>query len=277
MTATPISPPVTWAPPPPRGRRRHQCRSGNTRRDQHVPKNFYASFRTSPDSGHRTWRQDLHGSSRRVRKFLASGARPHSAHRRIHDDRRRLIVSTDHQLVPDPLQQRPLRLVIDGAHHRRRSDHGRRRHERRRRRRGRWKDGSSQCHTKRILGRPRRMGTAGSPRGLAKSRVALRTGIRSLISEIGVHARYPIAAPCSRCVAQAHFAPQLSAILHQFVETGVIRDSERSRFHAALAGHTQAALLPRPANIATVGLAHLIAASARLFPSLHRAAVPVSL
>ncbi len=46
--------------------------------------------------------------------------------------------------------------------------------------------------------------------------------------------------PCS-LVAQAHFAPQLSAILHQFVETGVIRDSERSRFHAALGGHTQAA------------------------------------
>jgi hypothetical protein len=81
--------------------------------------------------------------------------------------------------------------------------------------------------------------------------------IRSLLSEIGVHARYLIAAPLL-IVAEARYAQQLNAILHQFVETGVIRDKEQGRFHAALAS-TRKLLSSGTARAAIIGLAYLIA------------------
>lgn len=85
-------------------------------------------------------------------------------------------------------------------------------------------------------------------------------GIRSLISEIGVHARYLIAAPLF-VVAEARCAPQLNAILHQFVQTNVIEDKEQSRFHAALVS-TRKLLASSAAKVAIIALAYLIAALA---------------
>lgn len=84
--------------------------------------------------------------------------------------------------------------------------------------------------------------------------------VRALANEIGVHARYLIAAPLL-VVAQAKFAPQLNAILHQFVETGIVRGGERSRFHAALAA-TRKLLTSTTANIVIIGFAYAITASA---------------
>jgi hypothetical protein len=84
--------------------------------------------------------------------------------------------------------------------------------------------------------------------------------IRSLMGEIGVHARYLIAAPLL-VVAQARCAPQLNAILRQFVETGVVRDSERHRFHVAVTT-TRKLLASGTVRIATIALAYAIAASA---------------
>jgi hypothetical protein len=83
---------------------------------------------------------------------------------------------------------------------------------------------------------------------------------RSLMNEIGVHARYLIAAPLL-VVAHARCAPQLNAILHQFVDAGIVRDTSRSRFHAALTD-TRRLLASATAKIAIIALAYLIAASA---------------
>jgi hypothetical protein len=62
---------------------------------------------------------------------------------------------------------------------------------------------------------------------------AIVDGITSLIWEVGAHARYLLAAPLL-IVAEAECASRLSAIVRNFVEAGIVPESERGRFDAAI-------------------------------------------
>src|SRR5262249_36964723 len=82
----------------------------------------------------------------------------------------------------------------------------------------------------------------------------------SFIWEVGAHARYLIAAPLL-ILAEAASAPRLGAIVHHFIETGLVKQSER--FDAALAS-TRRLLASNAAEVAVIALAYLITAAAAL-------------
>jgi hypothetical protein len=57
--------------------------------------------------------------------------------------------------------------------------------------------------------------------------------IKSLLEEVGVHARYLIAAPML-VLAVAWYTPQLDAILRYFIDSGIVDKRDRERFEAAI-------------------------------------------
>jgi hypothetical protein len=108
---------------------------------------------------------------------------------------------------------------------------------------------------------------------IAQSGVFGTDQIAALLKETGVHARYLIAAPLL-IAAEAECAPRLKQIMRHFIETGLVRDSERGRFDAALASTRR--LVESPvAEVVVWGLAYMIAAASALsqldhIPAWHR-------
>jgi hypothetical protein len=87
-------------------------------------------------------------------------------------------------------------------------------------------------------------------------------GMASLLSETGAHARYLVAAPLL-ILAEVGCATQLSAIVRQFVDAGVITDEERPKYNAAV-DSTRALLSSNIVEICVVALAYGLAAAAAL-------------
>ena len=82
----------------------------------------------------------------------------------------------------------------------------------------------------------------------------------SLLLEVGVHARYLLAAPLL-VLAEGLCTSQLSAIVRHFVDSGIVPGRELGRFDAAVAS-TRRLLDSNIAEVAVVALAYLVMAAA---------------
>lgn len=87
-------------------------------------------------------------------------------------------------------------------------------------------------------------------------------GLASLLREVGVHARYLIAAPLL-IFAEAECAPRLDAIARHFVNAGLIPDHDLPRYEAAVTS-TKRLLDPPSLEIAAIMIAYLLVASSAL-------------
>lgn len=87
-------------------------------------------------------------------------------------------------------------------------------------------------------------------------------GIPSLLEEVGVHARYLVAAPLL-IYAEAQCGARLSATIRNFVETGLVPDERRAEFEAAVAS-TRRLLNSAAIEVAVIALAYLMTALAAL-------------
>jgi hypothetical protein len=83
--------------------------------------------------------------------------------------------------------------------------------------------------------------------------------VTSLLWEVGAHARYLVAAPLL-IIAEVECASRLSAIVQNFVDTGIVPDSERGRFDMAVAS-TRRLLRSPVAEILVVALAYIVVAA----------------
>lgn len=79
----------------------------------------------------------------------------------------------------------------------------------------------------------------------------------SFLREVGAHARYLVAVPLL-VVAEAGCAPQLNAIVRQFVEGGIVAEGDRGRL-AEAAASTSKLLRARAAEAVVIAMAYLIA------------------
>lgn len=84
-------------------------------------------------------------------------------------------------------------------------------------------------------------------------------GARSLLVEVGAHARYLIAAPLL-ILAEAQCAPKLGAIIRHFAEAGLVRSNDRARFDESIIT-TRALLDSSRAEFVTATLAYLVVAA----------------
>jgi hypothetical protein len=83
-----------------------------------------------------------------------------------------------------------------------------------------------------------------------------RAGAGSFLQDFAVHARYLIAIPLL-ILAEAVCVPRLGAIVRQFEESDLVRDSDRSRFDAALAS-TRRLRDSNGTELLVIGLSYLI-------------------
>jgi hypothetical protein len=83
-----------------------------------------------------------------------------------------------------------------------------------------------------------------------------------MLWEVGVHARYLIAAPLL-VLAEAACAPQLGEIVRHFGSSGILDNDDRGRFDEAV-GSTRRSLQSGAAEAGAILLAYLIAAAAAL-------------
>lgn len=86
--------------------------------------------------------------------------------------------------------------------------------------------------------------------------------IGSVFREVGLHARYLIAAPLL-VLAEAVCAPELNAITRHFIDGGIIADRDRARFDEALAS-TRTLLQSNAAEVIVFALAYVLALTAVL-------------
>jgi hypothetical protein len=85
-------------------------------------------------------------------------------------------------------------------------------------------------------------------------------GITSLLWEVGVHARYLIAAPLL-VLAEAQCASRLNAIVRHFADAGLVTNRDRGTYDVAVAT-TRAQLNSRAAEIIVIALAYLLMSAA---------------
>jgi hypothetical protein len=95
---------------------------------------------------------------------------------------------------------------------------------------------------------------------LAQTAISGRGQAASLLWEVGVHARYLLAAPLL-VLAEAVCVPQLNAIIRHFVDGGLVPEHERKHYDAAVAS-TRRLLRTPAAEIVVIGLAYAITAAA---------------
>jgi hypothetical protein len=86
--------------------------------------------------------------------------------------------------------------------------------------------------------------------------------IASLLWQVGIHARYLVAVPLL-VVAEAACAPQLNAIVRNFVNCGIVDERSRARFDDAIAS-TRRLLQSSTAEFILAGCVYLIALAAAL-------------
>jgi hypothetical protein len=84
--------------------------------------------------------------------------------------------------------------------------------------------------------------------------------ISSLWWEIGVHARYLVAAPLL-VFAENACAPRLNRIIHEFADSGIVQERDRHRFTEAIAS-TRALVDSVAAEIVVIACAYVVTASA---------------
>jgi hypothetical protein len=89
-----------------------------------------------------------------------------------------------------------------------------------------------------------------------QSIMAREDEIGPMLREVGLHARYLVAVPLL-VLAEAACAPQLSAIVRHFADSGVVCEGDRRRFQDAIAS-TRRLLLSSTAEIVVVVLAYLV-------------------
>lgn len=90
--------------------------------------------------------------------------------------------------------------------------------------------------------------------------------ITSMLEEIGVHARYLIAAPLL-VLAVAWCVPQLNAIVRQFIDCGIVSERDRTRFDEAITS-TRGLLQSSTASVVAIGLAYGVVLATALSHSL---------
>jgi hypothetical protein len=95
-----------------------------------------------------------------------------------------------------------------------------------------------------------------------QSIMAREDEISPMLREVGVHARYLVAVPLL-VLAEAACAPQLSAIVRHFADSGVVCEGDRRRFQDAIAS-TRRLLLSSTAEIVVVVLAYLVVGATML-------------
>jgi hypothetical protein len=83
-----------------------------------------------------------------------------------------------------------------------------------------------------------------------------------LLLEVGVHARYLIAAP-QHVIAEAVCAPQLNVIAHRFMSGGIVDERDHAKVADAVAS-TRRLLAAPAAEVVVVVLAYLVAGAAAL-------------
>jgi hypothetical protein len=91
---------------------------------------------------------------------------------------------------------------------------------------------------------------------IAQSMWARTDVVTPLLWEVGVHARYLIAAPLL-IVAEAACVPQLNAIVRHFIGSGIVAERDRGRFDEAVAS-TRRLLQSPAAEFAVIVLAYLV-------------------
>jgi hypothetical protein len=92
--------------------------------------------------------------------------------------------------------------------------------------------------------------------------------VTPLLWEAGVHARYLVAVSLL-VVAEAACAPQLNAIIRQFIDSGIVQEHDRSRFDEAVVS-TRHLLQSPTVELVVIALAYLVTLSAALSHSLEQ-------
>jgi len=84
--------------------------------------------------------------------------------------------------------------------------------------------------------------------------------VTPLLKEVGVHARYLIAAPLL-VLAEVSCAPQLNAIIRNFAESGFVGEADRGRLQEAI-GSTYRLLQSRIAEVLVIAFSYIVVAAA---------------